>query len=165
MASPFEFRPKIITEEAKKIKNGELQQIGNIIAVLLTAAGIVTKGGAADSSGWVNFGQNANGLALHAHIALPSGGSTPVLVSSSQVGRVFVQFNRDDNPWMSFSLIANSFDWVGAVGTIYRVRFSVETTDAAAYFYFTPLTAFGLESSARAGGGSVAGSASPNTGQ
>ena len=155
MALPFEFRPKTILEEAKQIKNGELQQIGNVIAVLLTAAGIITKGGAADSSGWVNFGQNANGLALQAHIALPSGGSAPVMVTSSLVGRVLVQFNRDDTPWIAFSLIHNSFDWLGAIGTIYRVRFAVETTDAAAYFYFTPLTAFGLESSAYAGGGAV----------
>lgn len=153
MPREYSFDPKAMQAEADLVRQGGLTQIGSVLRVLLTNAGIVPGG---DSSGWFQL-PLCNGLTLHKNIAFPVGGSAPVMVSSSAIGRVLVQFNRDDSPWIAFSLIQNAADWFSAVGTIRQVRFVVQTTDAGAYFYFTPLTAFGLVSSGYGGGGAAGG--------
>ena len=166
MSRLYAFAPEELNREQAAIRKGELQQIGNIIKVPVTALGLVEgRSGFAGGTGWLEL-PISNGLALLANVAYPSSGGPGAAQISSTTAQIWVQFNTDSSPWILFDWNVDSLNQCGFSGTIFRVRFAVKTIDSSGQdnMFLVPLTAAGLISSGHQGGGSTSGGTAPSGG-
>lgn len=84
----------------------------------------------------IEFAPGANGLLLLPHAFEPS---QQALVSSNTAAALFVRFNQITNPWLRFSLISNSNDFISAAGTFRRMWVRTDESvgpQSGGVFYF-----------------------------
>jgi hypothetical protein len=120
-----------------------------IMQISVAATGIILQGGQGD--GWIET--DANSVSILGRF-LPKPGAAPV--ASSVIGKVWIQFNLDTNPWIPFSHVANDASHDAINLTIKRMRFYVEVIDGANSIYFLVTKAVNLTSNnggAQPGGG------------